>query len=539
MQSGFSQVFNAARARGIIVAYSQDMRLMILAGGTPKRGAMTKLELLKKRLAEVCDLRAASALLGWDQQTFMPTGGGAARAEQLATLDRLAHELFIAPVTGELLSGAKMETDRMGYDSNDSSLVRVAEREYKKASRVPAELVSEMARTTSQAMEIWAQAKIRSAYAQFRPILQRVFELNRDLAQCLGYQNQLYDALLDQYEPGLTTRTISSLFVNLKSSLVELAQSIAAKDLEIDEPFLCAEYEPGRQWDFGLEVARKIGFNFQCGRQDKSAHPFTTSFSIHDVRITTRVNDHYLPSALFGTLHESGHALYEQGVDQKLERTLLSGGASLGLHESQSRLWENQVGRSRPFWNHFYPRLMGLFPSQLSGVSAEIFYRAINRVKPSLIRVEADEVTYNLHILLRFELEMDLLEDRIGFDELPAAWNQKMKDYLGITSPDDGRGVLQDVHWASGLIGYFPTYTLGNLLSAQLFRKVQNEIPQLREEIGRGEFQHLLDWLRRHIHRHGRKYEPVELIQKAIGEPLEAEPFLEYLRNKFGEIYRL
>ncbi len=500
---------------------------------------MTKLELLKRRLAEISDLRAASAVLGWDQQTFMPAGGGTARAEQLATLERLAHELFIAPVTGELLEGAKIETDRKGYDSNESSLVRVSEREYKKARRVPAELVAEMARTTSQALGIWTQAKVESNYAQFRPILQRVFELNRDLAQCLGYKNQLYDALLDQYEPGLATVTISSLFEELKNPLIDLAQSVAAKDRGADDALLRMEYDPGRQWDFGLEVARGIGFNFQCGRQDKSAHPFTTSFSIHDVRITTRMNDHYLPSALFGTLHECGHALYAQGVDQKLERTLLRGGASLGVHESQSRLWENQVGRSLSFWSHFYPRLVEFFPLQLSGVSAEIFYQAINLVKPSLIRVEADEVTYNLHILLRFELEIDLLEGRIGFDELPAAWNQKMKDYLGITPPDDGQGVLQDVHWASGLIGYFPTYTLGNLISAQLFRKAGNEIPQMQEQIRQGEFHSLLNWLRLRIHRHGRKYEPLELIQKAIGEPLEAEPFLEYLRKKFGEIYRL
>ncbi len=500
---------------------------------------MTKLELLKRRLTEISDLRAASAVLGWDQQTFMPAEGGTARAEQLATLERLAHELFIAPITGELLEGAKIETNRKDYDSFESSLVRVSEREYKKARRVPAELVSEMARTTSQAMEIWARAKNESSYSQFQPILQRVFELNRDFAQCLGYKNQLYDALLDQYEPGLTALTIASLFERLKNPLLNLAQSIVSQDPGTDHAFLQMEYDPGRQWDFGMEVARKIGFNFRRGRQDKSAHPFTTSFSIHDVRITTRVNNRYLPSALFGTLHECGHALYEQGVDQKLERTPLSGGASLGVHESQSLLWENQVGRSFSFWNYLYARLVDFFPRQLSGVSIENFYRAINRVKPAPIRVEADEVTYNLHIVLRFELEIDLLEGRISFDDLPAAWNQKMKDYLGITPPDDGQGVLQDVHWAIGLIGYFPAYALGNLISAQIFQSVQKDIPQIEKQIGQGEFEPLLNWLRLNIHRHGRKYEPVELMQKAIGEPLEAEPFLGYLRKKYGEIYRL
>jgi carboxypeptidase Taq len=500
---------------------------------------MTKLEILKKRIAEISDLRAASALLGWDQQTYMPAGGAAARAEQLATLGRLAHELFIAPVTGELLEGARVETDRKSYDATESSLVRVIRREYEKARCVPTELVAELARTTSQALEVWTLAKAESSYSHFRPILQRIFELNRDLAQCLGYKEQLYDALLDQYEPGLTAGAISSLFVKLKKPLVDLQHSILAKGSRNDGQLLRRNFEPERQWNFGLEVARKIGFNFQCGRQDKSVHPFTTAFSIHDVRITTRIHENYLPSSLFGTLHECGHALYEQGIDPKLERTSLNSGASLGIHESQSRLWENQVGRGRPFWNRFYPLLVEYFPDQLTHVSLDDFYHAINQVEPSLIRVEADEVTYNLHILLRFELEIALLEGQLDFNDLPSAWNSKMKEYLGITPTNDAQGLLQDVHWASGLIGYFPTYTLGNLISAQLFRKAESDVPQLREQIEKGEFQPLLNWLRQRIHRHGRKFEPVELMEKAIGEQLEAEPFLAYLKNKFDEIYRL
>lgn len=495
---------------------------------------MTKLEQLKKRLSGIMDLKGAAALLGWDQQTYMPPGGGAARAEQLATLERIAHECFVAAETGELLEGAQREVVHADYDSDNASLVRVAARDYEKARRIPAELVSELARTTSQALEIWTRARAESNYAAFRPILQRVFELNRDLAQCLGYRDQLYDALLDQYEPGMTTKTIASLFEEIKQSLVDLVQLISCGTTGKEDNLQGQEFDLERQWEFSLGMGKMIGFDFQNGRIDKSVHPFTTSFSTRDVRITTRLDRHQLPMALFGTLHECGHALYEQGVHPSLERTPLNGGASLGIHESQSRLWENLVGRSLPFWIYFFPRLRDIFPVELKEVGVNDFYRSINRVVPSLIRVEADEVTYNLHILLRFELEQELLEERLSFDDLPAAWNQKTRTLLGITPANDAEGVLQDVHWASGLIGYFPTYTLGNLIAAQLYAKAENDIPGLGACIEKGDFQPLLRWLRHQIHRHGRKYEPVELVKKAVGEGIKTKPLLDYLHQKYG-----
>jgi carboxypeptidase Taq len=502
-------------------------------------GHMTHLESLKSKLAEIADLKAAASVLAWDQQTYMPPGGAAARAEQLATLERLAHELFVTDAMGEWLAGAAQETSRMPYESTEASLVRVTARDFEKVRKVPPELVAAIARTTSQAIEVWVQARADSNFPLLLPLLQRVFELNRDLAQCLGYQDRIYDALLDQYEPGMTTRELNGLFARLKKGLIPLVRAIADQKPIIDATILRRYYSPEKQWALGMNIITRLGFDPEKGRQDKSVHPFTTSFSIRDVRITTRIDGHFLPAALLGTLHECGHALYEQGVDLALERTPLSNGTSLGIHESQSRLWENLVGRSRSFWKFVFPELQAIFPEPLAEVSWDTFYHAINCVEPSCIRVEADEVTYNLHILLRFELESALLEGQLRFEDLPGAWNEKMKEYLGIVPSTDAQGVLQDVHWASGLIGYFPTYMLGNLVSVQLFEQAQSQIPGLLGQIETGSFAELLAWLREHIHRHGRKFEPAELLKRALGQPVCAEPYLAYLWDKYSKIYSL
>jgi carboxypeptidase Taq len=498
---------------------------------------MTKLEQLKERLAVVSDLNGAASLLGWDQQTFMPPGGAAARAEQLATLGRLAHEALIADEIGELLESASVECSSSSGDSDESCLLRVVRRDYDKARKVPPALVAEMARAASLGMEVWVHARQESAFALFQPALQRILNLQRDLAMCLGFEESPYDALLDQYEPGMKKSELAGIFSELKAGLVPLVQSISERLERVDDRVLRQTYPEAVQWEFGLEVARRLGYDFQRGRQDKSVHPFTTSFSVNDVRITTRVDEQFLPSALFGTLHECGHALYEQGISQSLERSPLASGASLGVHESQSRLWENLVGRSRGFWKFFFPRLQQAFSGNLQKVSLDSFYHAINRVDPSLIRVEADEVTYNLHVLLRFELESGLVEGRLALDDLPEAWNSGMKASLGIVPPDDAQGVLQDVHWSNGLIGYFPTYSLGNLLSVQLFEKIQSEVPSLELQLETGDFKPLLQWLRENIHQHGRKFLPSQLIQRATGEPLRAAPYLRYLREKYSEIY--
>jgi len=498
---------------------------------------MTKMEQLKARLSVVSDLNGAASLLGWDQQTYMPPGGAAARAEQLATLGRLAHEALISNEIGELLEGAAAESTGSPSDSDESCLVRVVRRDYEKARKVPAALVAEIARATSLGMEVWVQARKDSNFAAFQPALQRILDLQRELAQCVGFEESPYDALLDQYEPGMKKSELLRIFSEMKRGLVPLVQSISERLDRVDDGVLRKVYPEAAQWEFSLDAARRLGYDFQRGRQDKSVHPFTTSFSVNDVRITTRVDERFLPTALFGTLHECGHALYEQGISQTLERSPLASGASLGVHESQSRLWENLVGRSRGFWNHCLPRLKQAFPQNLQDVSLESFYRSINRVEPSLIRVEADEVTYNLHILLRFELESDLIESRLGLAELPEAWNSGMKALLGVVPHNDAEGVLQDVHWSNGLIGYFPTYSLGNLLSVQLFEKAQIAIPSLSGQIQDGDFASLLDWLRTNVHHHGRKFLPPQLVRLATGESLQAAPYLRYLRDKYSEIY--
>lgn len=498
-----------------------------------------KLQELKVRLGEIRDLNKAAALLGWDQQTYMPPGGAAARAEQLATLQKTAHDWFIADEIGELLEA--LSRDEAGWDhgSDEASLARVVSRDYEKARKVPGELVAEFARVSTLAHEAWVKARQASDFSQFQPHLERIVELNVRLAEALGYEDRIYDPLLDQFEPEMKTAQVAGIFDELKGELPPLVKAISESADVVDDSILRQTYDEQKQWDFGLEIIKDFGFDFARGRQDRSVHPFTTSFSINDVRLTTRVDANYLPTALFGTLHECGHGLYEQGVSFDLERTSLDDGASLGVHESQSRLWENLVGRSREFWSHNFPRLQTFFPDQLAGVDVETFYRAINRVEPSFIRVEADEVTYNLHIMLRFELENEMLEGKVKIADLPEAWNAKMETYLGVVPPHDALGVLQDVHWSGGMLGYFPTYSLGNLISVQFFDKAKTDIPSLPDQIAAGEFDELLNWLRENVHRHGRKYTPVELVKRVTGDGLTATNYITYIRSKFSEIYGL
>ncbi|TVM02939.1 MAG: carboxypeptidase [Candidatus Brocadia sp. WS118] len=498
-----------------------------------------KLDDLKKRLAEISDINNAAAVLGWDQQTYMPPGGAAARAQQLATLSHLAHEKFTDDTIGCLLDELHAYARSLPYDSDDASLIRVTKRDYDKASKVPPSLVSEIAHATARAFEAWRKAKAESRFSDFAPYLQRNLDLKRRYAECLGYTDRIYDPLLDDYEPGMKTTQIEAIFTNVKQEIVPLVHAISSRLNVVDNGFLYQTFDEQIQWDLGMDVARLIGYDFERGRQDRSPHPFTTSFSIHDVRITTRFMNNYFPAGFFATIHETGHAVYNQGLRYELERTPLADGASLGAHESQSRMWENLVGRSRPFWKFFMPRMKAVFPEQFKNADAEKMYRAVNRVKPSLIRVEADEVTYNLHIMLRFELENALLEGRITVDDLPEIWNCKMQEYLGITPPDDAHGVLQDVHWSHGSFGYFPTYSLGNFFAAQLFDQIRKDIFGLDRHFEKGEFHILLDWLRAHLHTHGRKFTLDELAKKITGESLQTRSFVAYLKNKYGEMYSL
>jgi len=499
----------------------------------------TALDQLKTRLGEIHDLRRANALIGWDQQTYMPIGGSNARAEQSATLQKISHELFTADETGRLIDAAAHETDKLDPDSDDARLISVTRRDYHKSRKVPADLVAEIARVTGQAVDVWTQARARSDWKPFEPYLQKIVDLNRKLADTLGYPEKPYDALLDQFEPDMKTSEVKAVFDSIKPDLIELVRQIAAKTDAVSDEVLHREYDEQAQWNFGLEVIKLYGFDFGRGRQDRSVHPFTTSFSIGDVRITTRVDRNFISPALFGTLHECGHALYEQGFNQELERTPLADGASLGMHESQSRMWENLVGRSRPFWQFFFPKLQAAFPAQLADQTLDSFYKAANKVSPSFVRVEADEVTYGLHIMLRFELENEMIEGRLKIADVPEAWNAKMQDFMGITPPTTALGALQDIHWSGGMIGYFPTYQLGNLISLQLWDKINADIPDLTEQITRGEFGALLTWLRTNLHQHGRKFTSVELLQRITGGGLNPAPYLKYLKAKFGEVYGL
>lgn len=498
-----------------------------------------KLNELKNRLAEISDLTSAASVLGWDQQTYMPPGGAAGRAQQLATLSHIAHEKFIDDKIGYLLEGLHDYAQSLPYDSDDASLIRVTKRDYDKARKVPPALISEITQASARAFEAWRKAKAESRFATFSPYLQRNLDLKKRYAECLGYTDRIYDPLLDQYEPGMKTSQVEGIFADLKKEIVPLVHSIGPKSSTVDDSFLHQPFDEQKQWDAGIEVAGLFGYAFERGRQDRSPHPFTTTFSLDDVRITTRLIPDYFSAGFFATMHETGHALYEQGIRHELGRTPLGEGASLGVHESQSRMWENLVGRSLPFWKFFMPRLRTLFPQQLGNKDAEQMYLAVNRVQPSYIRVEADEVTYNLHIMVRFELENALLEGRVAIGELPDAWNAKMQEYLGIIPPDDARGVLQDVHWSYGSFGYFPTYSLGNFFAAQVFGQIKKDIPDLNTHMEEGKFHYLLDWLHVNLHTHGRKFTLNELAKKITGESLQIHSFTAYLKNKFNEIYRL
>ncbi len=495
-----------------------------------------KLNQLKKILSEIIDVQNAAGLLGWDQQTYMPKGGAEDRSHQLSTLKRIEHQKFTSDEVGVLLEELKPYAAQLDPDSDDARLVKMTTRLYNKRTKVPAELVAEFAKATALAHNFWEEARAENDFAKFQPHLEKIFELRRQYAAQFAPFDHVYDPLLDDFEPGLKTADVKAIFSALRPKQVELIKQITERP-QVDSSFLHQPFDEKKQWDFGIEVITRFGYDWKRGRQDFAAHPFTQNFGIDDVRITTRILKDYIGSSMFGTFHESGHGMYEQGVDHKLSRTPLASGASLAVHESQSRMWENLVGRSLPFWKHFYPRLQAVFPTQLGNVDLMKFYKGINRVQPSMIRVEADEATYNMHIMLRLEIEIALLENTLQVKDLPEAWNSRMQDYLGVTPRNDSEGVLQDVHWSSGLIGYFSTYALGNLISVQLWERIQADIPDLTVQIERGEFSALLAWLREKVHRFGAKFEPQELVERVTGSKIDPEPYLRYLCNKYGEIY--
>lgn len=494
-----------------------------------------KLNELKSILAEAHDLNRAAAVLGWDQNTYMPRAGAEARGHQLGTLGKIAHQIFTDEKVGKLLDELK---DAFPPESDEAALVRVTRRDYDKATRVPPEFVVEQAQVTTAAHEGWMEARQKSDFSIFEPHLAKVLDLTKQYIGFFPKADHPYDTLLDDYEPGMKTAEVQAIFAELRRKQVRLLQAISQKK-QVDDSFLRKKYPEAKQKAFGEKVITAFGMDWNKYRQDISPHPFTTSFGIDDVRITTRFNPNFFNTGLFGSMHETGHALYEGGFHPSMERTPLANGASLGVHESQSRMWENLVGRSLAFWEHFYPELQKTFPSQLGEVKLRNFYKGINKVEPSFIRVEADEATYNMHIMLRLEIEIAMVEGSVALKDLPALWNTKMQETLGVTPPDDARGVLQDIHWSFGGIGYFSTYSLGNLISAQLWEKINSEITDLSAQIRKGKFDALLGWLRANVHVHGRKYEPQELIQKVTGSRINPAPYLRYLETKYSDIYGL
>jgi carboxypeptidase Taq len=482
---------------------------------------------LRRRLAEVSDLSRAAGVLGWDQRVTMPPLGTDARADQLATLGRIAHEKFTDDELGRLLDDAEPLVASLQYDSDDASLVRVTRRDWEKARRVPAALREEMTREGARGHHAWVQARRDSDYASFRPYLETNLELKRRYVDCFEWSDSPYTPLLDDYEPGMLTTEVREVFSVLRPALSEL---VAAAP-EIDASFLKGDFPPEAQRAFAERVLGTLGFEDGAWRLDPTAHPFCTSFSNRDVRLTTRYHDDDLES-IWSTLHEAGHGLYAHGIASSLLRSPLGGAPSLGLNESQSRTWENLVGRSRSFWEHWYGVLQETFPS-LEGVELDAFVRAINRAEPGLIRVDADETTYSLHIVLRFELEQELLEGTVSLDDLPEVWNARMKEFLGVDVPDDARGVLQDVHWSGGGIGYFPTYALGNVISLQIWAVVRQALPDLDAQLAAGELGPLSNWLRDNLYSLGRKLTPKETIERLTGSPeIDPAPYLEYLRAK-------
>jgi carboxypeptidase Taq len=482
-------------------------------------------------------LSSCAGVLEWDERTYMPNKGAAHRGDQKALLSGMIHELFTSPQVGELISKAEAAGLTKDTTSTDAVNIRELRRQYDKNVKIPKSLVEELARVTTLAESAWIDARKKRDAKEFLPWLEKVIELKRQQAEAVGYKNERYDALLDDFEPGETAQNIRKVFEGLKPQLVEIVGAIAQSKRKPNVAILEREYSIEKQAILGKIAAATIGFDLEGGRIDITTHPFCSGLGPGDTRITTRYNLNHLGQAFFGIMHETGHALYDQGLDSKYYSLPMGDAVSLGIHESQSRMWENLVGRSKSFWVYFFPMVQRMFWESLGDVSLDELYFAINDVRPSFIRVEADEVTYNLHILLRFEIEHAIFSGELKTADIPAVWNEKFKSYFGITPPDDAQGCIQDVHWSSGLIGYFPTYTLGNLYASQFFAKAKKDLVNLDEQFERGQFGQLLEWLRKNIHRHGQRYRADELVKQVTGEPLNPSYLIRHLKEKYSPLY--
>ncbi|MCK5126535.1 MAG: carboxypeptidase M32 [candidate division Zixibacteria bacterium] len=493
---------------------------------------------LEKRARELGLIGASYALLEWDHQVNMPPKSAETRAEMTSYLAGMMHEKFVDPKVGELISSVESSDLVKDPESIIAANIRELRHQYDKETKLPKELVEEFEKTTALAHGIWAEARKNNDFKTFEPALKKIVDLTKQKAEAYGYEGEPYNALLDNYEPGATTAEVADVFEKLRVELVELLAKIKDAPNQPDGSIIERPYDVKNQQIFGELVAKTMGYDFDEGRLDIATHPFTTAFGPGDTRITTRYNPNRLNDALFGTIHEAGHALYEMGLKKKENFGMPVGdSASLGIHESQSRMWENMVGRSKPFWNYFFPIAQSMFRESLGHVSFDEFYAAVNYVAPSYIRVEADEVTYNLHILLRFEMERAILNGDIKIADVPGEWNSRFEKYFGIKVDNDANGCLQDVHWSAGLMGYFPTYTLGNIYAAQFYAQANKDIPDLEQRVERGDLLTLREWLRENIHQHGQRYRANDLCKRITGEGLSHKPMMDYMNKKFAEVY--
>ncbi len=498
-----------------------------------KAGAGKPIAVLKERLVEIAYLSSVGQVLGWDQEVHMPEKGADARAAASALISGIVHKKMVALDDDGLLSSLKKQLDAKQVKGKDAVIVAETWRSWQRQKKLPEAFVTELSETVAKAQHVWARARKENDFKTFLLWLTKIVELKRKEAALVGFQDSPYDALLDSFEPGLTAKDAAVILNDLKDFLVPFLKELQRSRAKADPKRLRGVFPLEKQVAFNRRVAEAMGFDFAAGRMDQSTHPFTTTFHTQDVRITTRFREDDVLYAVGSTIHETGHALYEQGLPSEHFGTPLGETVSLGIHESQSRLWENMIGKSKEFWRYFYPKLRKEFPKPFKEVPLDEFMRIINAVQPSLIRTEADEVTYNLHIILRFEIEKELIEGVIDPTDLPAVWRAKMKEYLGVTVPDDARGVLQDVHWSAGYFGYFPTYTLGNLYAAQFYAAMERDIPDLAERIARGDFATPREWLRKKIHLHGKTYEAAKLVKRVTGEPPTSRYFIDYLKAKY------
>ena len=484
-------------------------------------------------LQKAADINNASALLEWDQETYMPSKGAEHRARQLATLASQAHDILTSERLATVLR--LLAVDETLSDMQKAN-VRLSLRDHEKNKKLPSSFVESLSRQSSECFNAWIEARQKNDYRIFEPSLTRMIALKQEQARLYGYEKHPYDALLDDYEQGATVAMLDRVFEKIRMELPPVLARIKAMP-QVSNDCFHQQFARQQQWDFSVEVLKKMGYDFEAGRQDYAEHPFTTSFSNSDVRITTRVDEQNYASLLWSTIHEGGHALYEQGLPSEQYGLPLGAAASLGIHESQSRLWENCIGRGYDFWQYFYPVLSNYFPTQLSHINADDFFKAMNRVEPSLIRTEADEVTYHFHVMIRYEIEKGLMDNTIDPEELSIVWNSMYQKYLGITPPDDKTGILQDVHWSHGSFGYFPTYSLGSFYAAQFYKCAQKEVSGLGGQLSAGNFKGLLDWLREKVHIHGRRYTSEELCTLITGEPLDTACFLAYICDKYHLVY--